>query len=122
VPVRDDDLLLPHAAGADRARPFTSEDFVTGYSPVAITERITMLAIHTGRQPGMIVSNLERPDAESAPGAAALSLHDWADGSDPNAATAHLLDTDGRYAISDSAWAMHPSACRQRFRNRAMRR
>jgi Xaa-Pro aminopeptidase len=40
-------------------------------------------------------------------GAAALSLTDWADGSDPYAATAELFDPDGTYAISDSAWAMH---------------
>ena len=55
----------------------------------------------------MIVPILERPDAEAAPGAGALSLHDWTDGDDPYAATAALLDPDGRYAISDSAWAMH---------------
>src|SRR5271167_3078919 len=57
--------------------------YFTGYAPVAITERITMLA------------------------AAAISLRDWADGSDPYEATAELLDPRGRYAISDSAWAMH---------------
>jgi Xaa-Pro aminopeptidase len=32
---------------------------------------------------------------------------DWTDGDDPYAATAALLEADGRYAISDSAWAMH---------------
>ena len=55
----------------------------------------------------MIVPILERPDAEAAPGAAALTLADWKDGSDPYAATAELLDPRGKYAISDSAWAMH---------------
>jgi D-alanyl-D-alanine dipeptidase len=118
------------------SRPFTSEDFArrmgraakqaadagltgvlvtpgpdlmyfTGYAPVAITERITMLVLGPSREPAMIVPNLERPDAEDAPGAGALSLTDWADGSDPYAATAPLLESDGRYAISDSAWAMH---------------
>jgi Xaa-Pro aminopeptidase len=117
-------------------RPFTSEDFThrmeraaaqaadagltgvlvtpgpdllyfTGYQPIAITERITMLAIHAGRGPAMIVPILERPDAEGAPGSAAVSLADWKDGSDPYAATAGLLDPSGHYAISDSAWAMH---------------
>jgi Xaa-Pro aminopeptidase len=81
--------------------------YFTGYQPVAITERITMLVLQTGRDPAMIVPVLERPDAEGAPGAAAVSLTDWADGSDPYAATAGLLDPHGRYAISDSAWAMH---------------
>jgi D-alanyl-D-alanine dipeptidase len=81
--------------------------YFTGYAPIAITERITMLALQSSRAPGMIVPNLERPDAEAAPGAATLALHEWADGSNPYAETADLLDPRGRYAISDSAWAMH---------------
>jgi Xaa-Pro aminopeptidase len=81
--------------------------YFTGYQPVAITERITMLVLQPSREPAMIVPVLERPDAEAAPGAAALALTDWADGQDPYAATAGLLDPRGRYAISDSAWAMH---------------
>jgi Xaa-Pro aminopeptidase len=81
--------------------------YFAGYQPVAITERITMLALHASREPAMIVPILERPDAESSPGAAALTLSDWEDGSDPYEATAKLLDPDGRYAISDSAWALH---------------
>ncbi len=32
---------------------------------------------------------------------------DWTDGDDPYAAAAPLLEPGGRYAISDSAWAMH---------------
>jgi len=50
---------------------------------------------------------LERPDAEPAPGAAAVSLLDWADGDDPYTALGSLLDPGGHYAISDSAWALH---------------
>ena len=61
--------------------------YFTGYQPIAITERITMLALQASREPAMIVPVLERPDAEAAPGAAALSLADWTDGSDPYAAT-----------------------------------
>jgi len=55
----------------------------------------------------MIVPILERPDAESAPSSSKLTLSDWSDGSDPYAAAAPMLDAKGRYAISDSAWAMH---------------
>jgi Xaa-Pro aminopeptidase len=87
--------------------------YFTGYQPIAITERITMLALQGARGPSMIVPILERPDAEAAPGAAALSLSDWTDGSDPYAAAAKLLDPQGRYAISDSAWAMHVLALQQ---------
>jgi Xaa-Pro aminopeptidase len=81
--------------------------YFPGYMPVAITERITMLVLHPGRDAAMIVPILERPDAEEAEGAGALSISDWTDGNDPYAATAELLDPRGRYAISDSAWALH---------------
>ncbi|HEY7198443.1 MAG TPA: aminopeptidase P family protein [Gaiellaceae bacterium] len=81
--------------------------YFADYEPIAITERITMLALQTWRDPAMIVPILERPDAEGCPAASALALSDWADGSDPYEATANLLDPKGRYAISDSAWAMH---------------
>jgi Xaa-Pro aminopeptidase len=81
--------------------------YFTGYQPTAITERITMLVVQRGRDAAMIVPILERPDAEGAPGTAAVTVSDWTDGSDPYAATAALLDPNGRYAISDSAWAMH---------------
>jgi Xaa-Pro aminopeptidase len=81
--------------------------YFTGYAPIAITERITMLAIQAGHDPKMIVPILERPDAEDAPSAGAVSLRDWTDGDDPYATTAGMLDPAGRYAISDSAWAMH---------------
>jgi Xaa-Pro aminopeptidase len=81
--------------------------YFAGYTPVAVSERITLLAIHAGRDPAMIVPAIERSDAEAAPGAAALSVTAWSDGQDPYRETAGLLDPDGRYAISDSAWAMH---------------
>jgi Xaa-Pro aminopeptidase len=87
--------------------------YFTGYQPTAITERITMLALQAAREPAMIVPILERPDAEPAPGVAAVSLVDWTDGSDPYAATAKLLDPGGRYAVSDSAWANHELALQE---------
>ncbi len=80
---------------------------MTGYAPVAITERLTMLVIAAEQEPILIVPRLERPDAEKAPSAARLRLVDWADGSDPYEAAAELLDPEGRCAVSDSAWAMH---------------
>jgi Xaa-Pro aminopeptidase len=118
------------------ARPFTAEDFgarmeraarsahdaglagllvtpgpdlqyLTGYVPMAITERLTMLVLSPDREPAMIVPILERSDAESAPGSSKLALSDWSDGSDPYEAAVPMLDPKGRYAISDAAWAMH---------------
>jgi Xaa-Pro aminopeptidase len=87
--------------------------YFTGYHPIAITERITMLVLQTSRAPAMIVPLLERPDAQDTPGAAAVSLTDWTDGSDPYTAAGNLLDPRGNYAISDSAWAMHVLALQQ---------
>jgi Xaa-Pro aminopeptidase len=117
-------------------RPFTTQDFVrrmeraaaqaadaglsgilvtpgpdlryfTGYDPISVTERITMLVLRPRVEPAMILPNIERQGAEAAIGMAAVRLTDWTDGSDPYAAAATLLDPAGRYAISDSAWAMH---------------
>ena len=81
--------------------------YLTGYVPVAITERITMLVIPVDGEPTLLVPKLERPDAENAAGAWTLRLVDWTDGSDPYEAAAKLLAGTGRYAVSDSAWAMH---------------
>jgi Xaa-Pro aminopeptidase len=81
--------------------------YLTGYAPVAITERITLLVIPVSGDPTLIVPRLERPDAVNAVGVAGLEVVDWVDGSDPYEATGRLLQGTGRYAISDSAWAMH---------------
>ncbi|HEU5036451.1 MAG TPA: Xaa-Pro peptidase family protein [Nocardioides sp.] len=81
--------------------------WLTGYRPTAITERLTMLFLTTDREPTLLVPVLERPDAEAAVGTGATTVADWADGTDPYAAAGALLRPDGRYAISDSAWAMH---------------
>ncbi|GAA2729385.1 aminopeptidase P family protein [Streptomyces nogalater] len=81
--------------------------WLTGYTPTAITERLTVLVLAPGRDPVLVVPTLEAPDAEQAPGAPALTLRDWTDGTDPYAVTAGLLDDRGRFGISDNAWAMH---------------
>ncbi|MEU3339670.1 aminopeptidase P family protein [Streptomyces sp. NPDC006668] len=81
--------------------------WLTGYTPPAATERLTLLVLAPGRAPVLVVPTLEAPDAARAPGAGALGLRDWTDGKDPYAATAALLDVSGRFGISDNAWAMH---------------
>jgi Xaa-Pro aminopeptidase len=81
--------------------------WLTGYQPTAITERLTLLFLTTDREPTLLVPVLERPDAEAAEGAAATMLADWADGTDPYVAASALLRPDGRYGVSDNAWAMH---------------
>ncbi|WP_405484841.1 M24 family metallopeptidase [Streptomyces sp. NBC_00009] len=81
--------------------------WLTGYSPTADTERLTMLVLAPGHDPVLVVPTLEAPDAAKAVGAKALTLRDWTDGKDPYAVTAPLLDVSGRFGISDNAWAMH---------------
>ncbi|MDQ0584118.1 aminopeptidase P family protein [Streptomyces rishiriensis] len=81
--------------------------WLTGYAPTAATERLTVLVLAPGREPVLVVPTLEAPDAAKAVGAPALTLRDWTDGKDPYAATAALVDRDGRFGISDNAWAMH---------------
>ncbi|WP_101385580.1 aminopeptidase P family protein [Kitasatospora sp. GP30] len=80
---------------------------LTGYQPTAITERLTALVLPADGAPTLLVPKLERPDAEHAIGAPALQLADWTDGMDPYLVLRPLLDSAGRYGISDSAWAMH---------------
>ena len=65
---------------------------LSGYAPVAITERITMLVVVPDREPTMIVPLLERPDAEAAPSASRLHVVGWRDGTNPYEAAAPLLD------------------------------
>ncbi|MGW6224324.1 aminopeptidase P family protein, partial [Streptomyces olivaceus] len=81
--------------------------WLTGYTPPADTERLTLLVLAPDRDPVLVVPALEAPDARNATGASALTLHDWTDGKDPYAATAALLGASGRFGISDNAWAMH---------------
>ncbi|GAA2895482.1 MULTISPECIES: aminopeptidase P family protein [Streptomyces] len=87
--------------------------WLTGYTPPAVTERLTLLVLAAGQEPVLVVPALEAPDAHKAAGASALTLRDWTDGKDPYAATAALLDASGRFGISDNAWALHLLALRQ---------
>ncbi|WP_327168991.1 M24 family metallopeptidase [Streptomyces subrutilus] len=80
---------------------------LTGYRPTAETERLTVLVLAAGRDPVLVVPALEAPDAERAPGAAALTLRDWADGKSPYAAAAPLMEPAGRFGVSDNTWALH---------------
>jgi D-alanyl-D-alanine dipeptidase len=89
-----DGLLL--TPGADLA-------YLTGYAPM-ISERLTLLVVPASGPPAMLVPALERGGAE---GTAGVTLADWRDGEDPYAAAAALLEPAGRYAIADSAWAVH---------------
>jgi D-alanyl-D-alanine dipeptidase len=81
--------------------------WLTGYTPTAITERLTLLVLLADRAPILVVPALERPDAATATGAPALQIVDWADGTDPYEAVTPLLPATGRFGISDSTWSLH---------------
>jgi Xaa-Pro aminopeptidase len=102
-------------AGLDGAivGPGPDLEWLTGYRPTAITERLTMLVLLPGDAPTLVVPVLERPDAEGAVGAPALRIVDWADGSDPYQVAATHLPTGGRFAISDATWSVHLLGLRQ---------
>jgi Xaa-Pro aminopeptidase len=97
------------AAGLDGVLVTPGPDLVwlTGYQPTAITERLTMLFLTHDREPTLLVPTLERPDAEGAEGTPATTVTDWPDGVDPYDVAKDFLRTDGRYGVSDNAWAMH---------------
>ena len=105
------------AAGTDGVLVTPGPDLVwlTGYQPTAITERLTVLVLSTDREPTLLVPTLERPDAERAVGTAATTVVDWLDGADPYASASGLLRPEGRYVVSDNAWAMHLLALQARL-------
>ncbi|WFB08819.1 aminopeptidase P family protein [Streptomyces sp. LX-29] len=78
-----------------------------GYAPTAVTERLTALLLTPDRKARLLVPVLERPEAEAGVGGAPVDVTGWMDGNDPYEDIAELLPAEGRFAISDSAWAMH---------------
>ncbi|MET8578771.1 aminopeptidase P family protein [Streptomyces sp. NPDC005012] len=81
--------------------------WLSGYTPPAATERLTLLAVVPGQDPVLVVPTLEAADAAKAAGAPALTLRDWTDGKDPYAIAALGLDARGRFGVSDNTWALH---------------
>ncbi|WP_190130000.1 aminopeptidase P family protein [Streptomyces mashuensis] len=81
--------------------------WLCGYAPPAETERLTALLLVPDRKPLLVVPQLERPDAEKAPGAGAFELSGWTDGQDPYGLAAEFLAGGGRFGVSDNAWALH---------------
>ena len=99
-------LDRPLPAGLDGLLVTPGPDLVyfTGLRP-PVTERLTMLLLPARV---LVVPALEHPG--ELPG---LEVVPWRDGEDPYAVVAALLEPDGRYAISDSAWAMHVIALQE---------
>ncbi|MFC8923650.1 M24 family metallopeptidase [Cellulosimicrobium sp. NPDC057127] len=83
--------------------------YFTGYTPTAVTERLTLLAIpaaDAGRT-AVVVPLLERGDLLRGAGTGGLEIVPWRDGEDEHAVAARLLGPDGAWAVSDATWALH---------------
>jgi D-alanyl-D-alanine dipeptidase len=79
--------------------------YLMGHEPPPL-ERLTLLLLVPGRDPVLVVPELERPAAATAPGASGVELVGWRDGEDPYEAVARILRA-GRYALTDQTWAAH---------------
>ena len=80
--------------------------YLTAYTPLPL-ERLTLLLLAPDVDPTLVVPTLERPLAESAPGAGGVRLFDWRDGSDDPYEMVSGLLGPGRYAVTDRTWASH---------------
>jgi Xaa-Pro aminopeptidase len=85
--------------------------YLTGYSPPAVTERLTLLVVAAGRDPALVLPGFERGDLAGA----GVEFLEWSDGEDPYALAAGLLAPGGRYSISDACWALHLLALQEAF-------
>jgi D-alanyl-D-alanine dipeptidase len=80
--------------------------YLTGYDPMPLP-RPTLLVLRPGREPAMLVPQLERPLAADSPVGDRIELVAWQDGSDPYEAAASLLGGAQQVAVADRLWAVH---------------
>jgi D-alanyl-D-alanine dipeptidase len=80
--------------------------YLTGYDPPPL-ERLTALVIRPGRDPLLLVPELERQRAEASPVGRAVDIECWSDGDDPYQLVGALLPAEGTFAVSDRMWASH---------------
>ncbi|MFE5309249.1 M24 family metallopeptidase [Isoptericola sp. NPDC056605] len=80
--------------------------YFLGYTPAAELERLTLLVLPVDGDPVAVVPKLEAHDLEVG-AVGGIEAVAWVDGEDEHAVAARLLRPDGRYAISDTAWALH---------------
>jgi Xaa-Pro aminopeptidase len=92
--------------------------YLTGHSPPPL-ERLTMLVMPAGEDPVLVVPVLERPLAETAPGAEGLRIVDWRDARDDPYSLVTAALGPGRYAITDHTWSSHLLALQRAAGERA---
>jgi Xaa-Pro aminopeptidase len=96
------------AAGLDALIVSPSPDLVylAGYDPPPL-ERLTALVLRPGREPVLLVPELERPRAVAEPVGLLARVESWRDGEDPYEALARTLGGGSRFGVSDRMWAAH---------------
>jgi len=80
--------------------------YLTGYDPMVLP-RPTLLVLRSGRDPILLVPELERALAAASPVGERIEIVTWRDGSDPYEAAASLLAGASRIAIADRLWASY---------------
>lgn len=80
--------------------------YLTGYDPPPF-ERLTLLVVAPGRDPVLLVPELERARALSSPVGERLHVTTWGDGDDPYNAAAALVPLGDRFGATDQMWAAH---------------
>jgi Xaa-Pro aminopeptidase len=80
--------------------------YLTGYDPPPL-ERPTLLVLRPGRDPALLVPELERALAVDARVGEIVDLVPWRDATDPYRAAVDLLPAVGRVGLSDRIWGIH---------------
>jgi Xaa-Pro aminopeptidase len=70
-------------------------------------ERLTALVTRPGKDPVLIVPQLEVPRASASPAGGHAEMQAWSDGNDPFDSIRKLLPETGTYGVTDTMWAMH---------------
>lgn len=80
--------------------------YLTGYNPPAL-ERLTCLVVRPGRDPVIVVPELERLAALASPiGSIGLEVATWAEVEDPYELAASLIPQAASVAVDDRMWAV----------------
>ena len=86
--------------------------YLTGYEAMPL-ERLTMLVITGGRDPVLVVPNLEAPRVVRRP--EAFEVRAWAETDDPVEIVAELLDGVDSAVVGDQTWATFVLALQDRL-------
>lgn len=92
--------------GALLVAPSADLVYLTGYAPLPL-ERLTCLVLRPGRDPVLLVPELERPLAEDAGLAKSAEIVSWGETDDPYASVHGIIGGVERAACSDRMWAGH---------------